>query len=768
MRRLALKTYVLAPIALALAVLLGAFVWVTYRHQQARLAAQTVRDLHTVQDLLSLQLEREAATMRVALVALMRDRRLQTAFETRDREALFEQMKPLFERLREEHDVTHFYFVAPDRECIVRIHKPDRFGDTLNRFTMRRAEQTGVQVWGVELGPLGTCTLRTVMPWRRDDTLLGFVEMGEEIDHVIQKIHRATGIDLVVLVRKAYLQRDGWEGGMQMLGRDADWDRFPDVVLIDKIPSTAPQGFEDALTEILDRPGESRTLFSGDARLRVDSLPLHDVADREIGRLVALRDVTAEYDAARVPVLWTSAVALLVGGALFAFFYFLLDGLQRKLQREFSDRQECEHQLREHRDHLEEVVAVRTKHLQESNEELQREIGDRVRAEEEAAQLRRLLASITDSMPSVLVAVDRQGNITEWNRKAKEAAGLSVKHVRGKQFIDVFPQLQDQTERVRKTITSGETQVALKVPSQRDGEIRYADITVYPLVGQGIAGAVIRVDDVTERVRIEEMMVQTDKMLSVGGLAAGMAHEINNPLGAILHGAQVIQQRLAPAMAKNAEAARDCGTSLEAIRNYLEKRKILAFLDHIRESGARAAKIVANMLQFSRKSDAQLTPADMAELIDRAVGLAASDYDLKKKYDFRRIQIVRDFDPELPPVPVVATEIEQVLLNLLKNGAQAMQDARVGNPRLTLRTRRVNDWAQIEVEDNGPGMSEEVRKRVFEPFFTTKDTGVGTGLGLSVSYIIVTTNHKGAMTVDSVPGTGTTFTIRLPLQRSVS
>lgn len=768
MRRLALKTYVLAPIALALAVLLGAFVWVTYRHQQARLAARTARDLHTVQDLLSLQLEREAATMRVALVALMRDTRLQAAFEAKDRKALLEQMKPLFEQLREEHDITHFYFAAPDRECIIRIHKPDRYGDTLNRFTMRRAEETGVQVWGVELGPLGTCTLRTVMPWRSGDALLGFVELGEEIDHIIQKIHGATRVDLVVLIRKAYLERDGWESGMQMLGRAADWDQFANVVLIDELPSTAPQGFKGTLVEILDRPGESRTLVAEDTRFRADSIPLHDVADRQIGQLVVLRDVTAEYDAARVPVLWTSAVALLVGGALFAFFYFLLDGLQRKLQAEFSERQKAEHQLREHRDHLEEVVAVRTKHLQESNEELQREIADRVKVEGEAAQLRRLLTSITDSMPSVLVAVDRQAHITQWNRKAEEATGLSAKQVQGKQVIDVFPQVQDQTERVRKAISSGEPQVALKVPSQQDGDIRYADITVYPLVGQGIEGAVIRVDDVTERVRIEEMMVQTEKMISVGGLAAGMAHEINNPLGGILHGAQVIQQRLTPSLVKNAETARDCGTSLEAIRDYLEKREVLAFLDHIRESGARAARIVANMLQFSRKSDAQLAPADMADLIDRAVELAASDYDLKKKYDFRRIQIVRDFDPKLPPVPVVATEIEQVLLNLLKNGAQAMQDAGAGDPRLTLRTRRVDDWAQVEVEDNGPGMSAEVRKRVFEPFFTTKDTGVGTGLGLSVSYIIVTTNHKGTMTVDSVPGTGTTFTIRLPLQRSVS
>jgi signal transduction histidine kinase len=171
------------------------------------------------------------------------------------------------------------------------------------------------------------------------------------------------------------------------------------------------------------------------------------------------------------------------------------------------------------------------------------------------------------------------------------------------------------------------------------------------------------------------------------------------------------------------------------------------------------------MLQFSRRSGSEMVPADLASLIERTVDLASNDYDLKKQYDFRHIQIIRDFDPDLPPVPCVIPEIEQVLLNLLRNAAQAIysQQDQTEFPRIILRTLQNQVSARIEVEDNGPGMDETVRKRIFEPFFTTK--GKGTGLGLSVSYFIITNNHFGSIRAESSPGKGSRFIIQLPLKR---
>ena len=396
-----------------------------------------------------------------------------------------------------------------------------------------------------------------------------------------------------------------------------------------------------------------------------------------------------------------------------------------------------------------------------------RDITQRKRAEEELRHLRNYLSYIIDSMPSSLIGVDSDGTITQWNSEAQRTTGLSVEDAVGQPLAQGVPRLAAEMERVREAMRTREVRSESRLVRKEDGETRYEDVTVYPLIGNGVEGAVIRIDDATERVRLEELMVQTEKMMSVGGLAAGMAHEINNPLGGILQGAQNIQRRVSLDLEKNRQTAHECGTTLEAIRSYLQQREVLEFLDGIRECGSRAARIVSNMLQFSRRSDAARTTASLPELIDRTIDLAANDYDLKKKYDFRHIEIIREFDPELPAIPVIVTEIEQVLLNLMKNAAQAMCGRTDGAPpRLTLRAARDGDRVRLEIEDNGPGMDETTRRRAFEPFFTTKEVGAGTGLGLSVSYMIITSNHNGTLTVESAPGGGCRFVIELPTDAS--
>jgi len=270
-------------------------------------------------------------------------------------------------------------------------------------------------------------------------------------------------------------------------------------------------------------------------------------------------------------------------------------------------------------------------------------------------------------------------------------------------------------------------------------------------------------------VRIEQMMVQTEKMMSVGGLAAGMAHEINNPLSGVLQSSQNIQRRISPDIQANRHTADALGIDLELVYRYLDERGILGFIDTIQQSASRASRIVDDMLAYSRGTGADFQPARVEEMLDTVVRLAASDYDLKKKYDFKQVEIVREYDPQLETLVCDHTEIEQVLLNLIKNAAQAMVEGDTPRPhRIILRTRREDEYGCIEVQDNGPGMDEQTQRRVFEPFFTTKVVGVGTGLGLSVSYFIVTEQHKGTIDVTSSPGEGACFTVCLPLKERPS
>jgi len=248
--------------------------------------------------------------------------------------------------------------------------------------------------------------------------------------------------------------------------------------------------------------------------------------------------------------------------------------------------------------------------------------------------------------------------------------------------------------------------------------------------------------------------------------AAGMAHEINNPLAGMIQTASVMSGRLTDTeMPANIGTAKEADTSIEAVNRYMKARGIIEMLARISESGSRATEIVSNMLSFTRKSDASFSTHGLAELLDQTLDLAGSDYDLKRKFDFRQIEVVREYDSDLPKTRCEAGKIQQVFLNILRNGAEALKERSSEIPRIIIRLvyEKENASVRIEIEDNGPGMDEETRKRVFEPFFTTKPADRGTGLGLSVSYFIITENHGGEMSVQSAPGKGTNFIIKLPI-----
>lgn len=393
-------------------------------------------------------------------------------------------------------------------------------------------------------------------------------------------------------------------------------------------------------------------------------------------------------------------------------------------------------------------------------------VGD-LRAREHALkESRRRLSSIMDAMPSFLASTDSVGLIELWNLEAEKLTGVPAEQAKGKTLEDAVPQLAVVLPALEQASLVGVAVKWEKLTMDFGQGQRMVDVLVYPVSPEDDAGVVLRLDDITDRIRMEEVMVHSEKMMTVGGLAAGMAHEINNPLGGIIMSAQNLARRLSTDLPANQDAAREAGIDLAALRRYLEKRGIFEKVESIRELGSRAGKIVSNMLGFSRRSHSGFVPVKVEDLIEQALELAANDYDLMKKMDFKKIPVRRDYAPDLEEVPVNRNQIEQVLLNLFKNAAQALADATGQSaPEIRIRTWRSEDEAKVEIGDNGPGIRQEVLDHIFEPFFTTKEVGQGTGLGLSVSYYIVTTMHGGTIEVKSKPGEGARFIVSLPLSR---
>jgi PAS domain S-box-containing protein len=393
-------------------------------------------------------------------------------------------------------------------------------------------------------------------------------------------------------------------------------------------------------------------------------------------------------------------------------------------------------------------------------------VGDLKAREHALKESRRRISSIMDAMPSFLASTDSTGCIELWNHEAEKLTGVTADGARGKTPEEAVEQLAVVLPALEQAARAGISVKWEKLTMDFGQGRRIVDVLVYPISAEENSGVVLRLDDITDRIRMEEVMVHSEKMMTVGGLAAGMAHEINNPLGGIIMSAQNLARRLSTDLPANQEAAREAGIDLASLKQYLEKRGIFEKVESIRELGARAGKIVSNMLGFSRRSHSGYIPVKVEDLIERALDLAANDYDLTKMIDFKKIRIHRECAPGIEEVPVNRNQIEQVLLNLFKNAAQAMADANgQKTPEIVIRTWQTDDESKLEISDNGPGIPQEILDHIFEPFFTTKEVGQGTGLGLSVSYYIITTMHGGTIEVASELGQGTRFIVSLPLAR---
>lgn len=329
-----LRLFFLAPLTLVIMVAVGLFVFESYRSQQEDVQSGVVRVQASASDLYQNSVRHNAIALQTVIEMLEKDQALRAALERGDRAALLEKSAPLFADLRRIFGVTHFYFTRADRVSLLRVHQPERYGDVIERFTTREAERSGALAQGVELGPLGTLTLRVVDPWYADAErkhLIGYVELGMEVDHALEEVREFLGVQTFVLIRKQFLKREQWESGMRLLGRVPEWERFPDVVLSSQGMQTIPDALAGKIGKAAPA-GAAADIEQKRVSYRSIAVPLRDASGADVGQLEILVDISREAEHARKAAVFGGVTALVVGGLLFGFFYWLVGRIGAQLE----------------------------------------------------------------------------------------------------------------------------------------------------------------------------------------------------------------------------------------------------------------------------------------------------------------------------------------------------------------------------------------------------------------------------------------------------
>jgi len=350
---------------------------------------------------------------------------------------------------------------------------------------------------------------------------------------------------------------------------------------------------------------------------------------------------------------------------------------------------------------------------------------------DELKELKDYNENILESMDSGILVLDLNGQIARWNRAMETLYGKSRIEVLGRSLDDIFP--APFLEALRGSLVLGRHEeidhiYKLHLPAS-DGRGLIVNVSVAPFqVDSGErCGTVLILEDVTARMRLEEQLQHSEKMASIGLLAAGVAHEVNTPLTGISSYTQMLRKHVEPS----------------------DPRAPL--LEKIEKQTFRAAKIINNLLNFSRSGSSEMERLDVNKILLDVLSL------LEHQLQGARIKIRRELAGDLPFVRGNENRIQQVFFNLILNARDAMPKG----GWLTLSTQAEDGEVILNVRDTGHGIRREDIKRIYDPFFTTKGIGRGTGLGLSVSYGIIQ-EHGGAIQVESVPGKGTSFRVTLP------
>lgn len=663
-----IRSQVLIPLTLTFIILTGSFVYSSYWMRMAHYEKGLYQRHTQIQHALKSLIADRTRFMSSAIEFIAEQKQFQNAMLAKDREALLKFGSPVLKRLLRNQQITHFYFYDKNGAIVLRVYHPDDTSPSTTRFTMQQAMTQRRMFSGLELGRSGTFTLRVVYPWEVDGKLIGYIELGQEYEHILQKLKTVTLTDFAIVLDKKNLDRGAWEEGMQMLGRHADWDLLPDRVLVDQTIALPPGSVPPLLESDADTSKYGKRVKIKERIYRVGNFPIQDAGQNTVGEFVTMMDGTANLSNLQLFIIKVAVFSLLVCGSLFYYSFRVLGRVDRRLL--------------ENREQLDREFGKQAA----TNKQLEFEISEKRRAEEN-------LMVLNESLEQRVL--DRTNELKQLNWQLEESHA---------ELEEAYGNLQAQ----------------------------------------------------------QTTILQQDRMACIGQLAASVAHDINNPIGFVAGNLDVLKNywgKVIAFVAAQDEALRS-SASPELLSQVAERRSMLkvdyvqdefnAVLDESLDGAERVSRIVLNLKGFSRLDEKEARLTDLHECLESTLNIVMNE--LRYKADIRKEYGV------IPQLLCYPQQLNQVFMNLLINASQAIE----GWGEITIRTWADRENAFVAIGDTGCGIDKENLHKLFEPFFSTKEAGVGTGLGLSIVREIVK-KHQGEIMVDTLPGEGTVFTVRLPL-----
>jgi len=733
---------IILPLIAAFLLLLGGVAVTTVVLQEEEHAQLFIDEVDTFNRLIKHQIESDAKAMATFSDNLGQSPGLKAALKRGNREDLYKLARPFYENMERDFGVSHMYFSAPDRKNILRAHQPERHGDVIERQTTLSAEYTGERASGIEIGLLGTMILRVVTPWRIDKKLIGYFEIGKEINYIVDDANVLNDIKIQVFLNKAKIDQAGWREGMEMLGRKAGWDDFPAHVRVGYSHDDLPEGLsKDKIAAILDPPekGEFSVFENDQSIIRLGAVPLFDFGGERVGVIVFILD-----DQTHAQTLGATLfrIHLLYGGialAILVFFWIYLGRVDR-------------------------AADERERRLEKSREEQMQSLEDS----------ERLIKGILNSISDVFFSVNRQWQLEYVNPQMEKLFEVKSQDILAQDIWEVFPEMASFFYKpLKKAMRQGGEAIfeafyppldswfqVRGFPSDTGMSIYLLDISARKEAEKVLIEHQEHLEELVERRTTEiksinsclEKEIEERKEAEVGIKAArieaenanhaksqflsSMSHDLRTPMNAILGFAQVLQ------IDSDSPLTPDQG---ESVRQIIKGgNHLLALINEVLDLSKIESGDVALSMDIINTGDV------LDECLDLSKPLA----------DVRNITIENNTGVAgaLPNIIADHTRLKQVLLNILSNAVKYNREG--GRIILSVRDSAPGSL-RINITDTGPGLSDDDIARVFNPFdrLGAENSEVeGTGIGMTITLRLVE-KMNGSIGVESTLGERATFWI---------